>query len=406
MHSLRHKLLASVLAGGLTALAAWGVLQLRAPAERDTVELADNTESMTELLRRRARTGPTDPARDRLAPGDPGYPPPVVREPIRLRLARDRFYEALRRGKGARYRFQLDAHLWPIANLDLYRRFSEHPDGGWPVRTNQLGFSKDVEVQDPAPQLRVVVAGDSHTAGLVPNSESFPNVLETLLVRADPDRSCEVLNAGIGGTAFYNYLGVYEYTRELVAPRVLVVGVYGGNDFSGSMGLEHYYNRRPPPAFGPHGGRALSRVTRTGPVSQVLSQVAYFLDNPEHVAIARTTADSICAELARQCAAAGCDLVFVYIPPATSAQPERFLEAAAEPMATLGLEPRDLAITDRLGAEWMAFLAEQGLTCIDMTPIFRAAEEPCYWRTDWHVNTLGHRLIAEALAPVIARVAE
>jgi len=94
--------------------------------------------------------------------------------------------------------------------------------------------------------------------------------------------------------------------------------------------------------------------------------------------------------------------VFVYLPSAVAAQPERFAEQLDTALEVLAIERDDLAITDELAAQWMEFLGRRGLTCIDMTPILGASDEACYWTTDLHLNTHGHGLVAEALERVIA----
>jgi hypothetical protein len=62
-------------------------------------------------------------------------------------------------------------------------QWPEHPRGEIVFRTNNLGFRED---QDTAPRkpdgtVRIMVLGDSHTDGVVWNSESFPNLLEQRL---------------------------------------------------------------------------------------------------------------------------------------------------------------------------------------------------------------------------------
>ena len=249
--------------------------------------------------------------------------------------------------------------------------------------------------------VRVLVTGDSHTAGLIPNSESFANVLEDLLQSGDPDRSFEVLNAGVGGTTLYHYLGVLKFLEPELRPQVLVVALYGGNDFRGAMSLYRYYNRLAPPKFGPHGGPPLKQLPGRGVVGQMLGQAAYFLDNPGDRELASEVTDSITVEFERHCRASGIELIFVYIPPATSAQPQLYDEQLPEALAALDITREELAGMDELGEHWLGFLESRGLTYIDMQSIFEASSEPCYWYADLHINTHAHRLVAEALAALI-----
>lgn len=371
---------------------AWAALESRDRAEPQVLELLDNTEEITELLRSTAEPAPE-------APTTTGYPPPLVRERITLERAK-KIYSVLRRP--TQLRFQRDAHLWALIDQRGKRVFAEHPDGGWDFRTNHLGMREDEEVLEQAPDVRVLVTGDSHTAGLVPNSESFSNVLEGLLQRGDPDRSFEVLNAGVGGTALYHYLGVLEFLEPQLQPQVLVVALYGGNDFHGCMPLHRYYNHLGPPNFGPHGGPKIKDLPGRGPVGQVLGQAAYFLDNPEDRALARQAADSITVELERQCAEAGIELVFLHIPAATTAQPELYDKLLPDSLAALDMTREELAGMDEFAEHWLEFLEQRGLTYIDMQPIFESSAAPCYWFADLHINTHAHRLIAEELAALIS----
>ena len=413
MQSLGQKLLIATVSGGAAALLAWAALGARPDADLPTVVMADNTLAWSELLKEREREVPAPIELERgepeLTAGEVSvpedttpapYPPPLVRELVTEKRAL-RMYAVLRR-KGTLLRYQPEAHLWGLPSRSNRRPFAEYPAGRFLVQTNSLGLRKDVEVRAQAPDLRVLVTGDSHTAGVVPNSESYANVLEVLLSQRDPTRSFEVLNAGVGGTSLYHYLGVLEFLEAELRPQVLVVGVYGGNDFVGVMSLYRYYHRRPPPTFGPHGGQRLSELPGTGVVGQMLSQTAYFLDNPGDVALAREAVDSITVELERHCRESGIDLIFVYIPPVVSVQHERYEHLLEEPLATLDITLEQLQEVNEYAAHWLEFVEQRGLTCIDMSPLFRASQEDCYWFADLHINTHGHRLIAEALAPVIA----
>jgi len=407
VRALPRKLLTATLSASLAALAAFAGWRALRPPPADTVVLVDDSEAFAELLRERQAEQPPEPPPAPSAFEPPagefpdGYPPPLIRKEFDEELAK-RFYGALR--KPGQYHFHPQAHLWAAPDYRGRRTFPEHPDGGWTARTNGAAIRKDVEVRDVPPDLRVLVCGDSHTAGLVPNSESYANVLEELLAESDPARSFEVLNAGIGGTSMYDYLGVLEFLEPELRPQVLVVGFYGGNDFLGGMRMYHYFYRLPPPESGPRGGSALTAVGSVGPVAQSIAQVAFFLDNPDDLPHARAFVDTLTVEIARRCEESGIHPVFMYIPPANSAQPDLYAAMFAEPLAALDITWEDLSSTDRLAAQWLAFLEYRGFDHVDLTPIFRASREPCFWFTDLHINTHGHRLAAEALLPLVAAV--
>jgi hypothetical protein len=51
-----------------------------------------------------------------------------------------------------------------------------------------------------------------------------------------------------------------------------------------------------------------------------------------------------------------------------------------------------------VGDRYLAALAELGVETIDMRAIISAQETPAFWRSDHHLNTLGHDLVASELA--------
>ena len=64
---------------------------------------------------------------------------------------------------------------------------------------------------------------------------------------------------------------------------------------------------------------------------------------------------------------------------------------------TLDLTDADLFVSERLREQFFEGLGDLGVDVIDMGPVYRADEQPCYWSQDLHINLRGHELIAEAL---------
>ncbi|HEX8387172.1 MAG TPA: tetratricopeptide repeat protein [Rubricoccaceae bacterium] len=87
----------------------------------------------------------------------------------------------------------------------------------------------------PADGLRVVVQGESSTAGYpYYRGASFPQVLGSLLRRAYPDRTVEVVNTAMAAVNSYTLLDMAD---EVVAARPDVVVIYTGhNEFYGALG--------------------------------------------------------------------------------------------------------------------------------------------------------------------------
>jgi lysophospholipase L1-like esterase len=108
-------------------------------------------------------------------------------------------------------------------------------DGSWRFRTNNAGFRDDEPYRHAKPPgtFRVLVLGDSHTAGFeVHQGETYSAVLRDRL-RARGLRA-EVLNAGVSGLGTAEQLAFLEQEGWKYAPDVVVLGFFG-NDFSDNV---------------------------------------------------------------------------------------------------------------------------------------------------------------------------
>jgi lysophospholipase L1-like esterase len=286
--------------------------------------------------------------------------------------------------------------------------FEEHDGGGYTARTNALALREDSEPAEKRPDLRVLVTGDSHTDGACENSESFANRCEALLAAADLARTVEVLNAGNGSYTFDNYLGVLERFAGL-RPRVLVVCVYGGNDWGEALAPWHYHHNTERPRAGGDYDQRLTAALRVRDgwgrqvVNQSHNQYLYFAREPAEVATALRAGLSVTAELRRQCARDGIRLVVAYLPPLVDVQRERLQPSIDEVDAVLGLDAPALAITDELADRYLAWCAREAIETLDLRPLLREhAAEPLYWRADLHLSVRGHELVGAALAERLA----
>ena len=105
-------------------------------------------------------------------------------------------------------------------------------DGQWRFKTNNKGFrdDKDYAYEKPDGTLRVLLLGDSHTAGFeVAQQEVYAKILEDALrkrgIRA------EVLNTGVSGFGNAEQLAYLENEGLRYRPDVVVVAFFG-NDYS------------------------------------------------------------------------------------------------------------------------------------------------------------------------------
>jgi hypothetical protein len=96
---------------------------------------------------------------------------------------------------------------------------------------NSQGHRDDVVVlPKPVNTFRVLVLGDSFAVGAnVEQSEAFPQVLEELLNRSN-GKKVEVVNAGVGGWAVYQYAAYLEHYGRDYEPDLVLISVTIGSD--------------------------------------------------------------------------------------------------------------------------------------------------------------------------------
>lgn len=386
MKGLRAKLGLTAVSTLLAALAGWWVVQAARP-EAVPMSFVDNSAEVAELLARRTGTNSNVTGRGTFH-----------LEPIDEATARTLF------GSGKRFVYHPLCYFRHKPGLDNRTRWPEHPDGAWFRRTNSRGLREDDEAGLENTDLGVLVTGDSHTSGACNNSESFANLLEASLRERYPEQRVEVLNTGVGGYSFYNYLGVL---REFIdqAPDVFVVAVYGGNDFKGVVRPHHYFRGTLMP---PLRRNYYDKIGEASAVSaqflaQSLGQVLYFQESPDQIEVALDAALVTTGEIRRLCSEAGIRLVYVYIPPAYEASWPELDELTARAREVLDLTEADLFVSDQLRRRFFDGLERLGVEVLDMGPVFRAREQPCYWSRDLHINLLGQRLIAESLDEFLAQ---
>lgn len=385
---LRLRLFVGGTALVVAASAGWLVVR-SAHVEAPTVEFVDVQADRAELLTRRLAEGAEVAVDDLEALGRELYRGLIGA--VDENLAR-KYFAVLKQGRaeyvpGVLYR--------ALPGLDFERSFQEHPAGGFRRRTNSVGRQEDQDPRDPAPDLRILVMGDSHVAGVCSNRESFPTLLEAGLAAADPRRSVEVLNLAQGSYDALNYLGTFRTWGDL-EPDVLVLVIYGGNDFRGSLGLGRYLLRRGPPTPSPYQLSVLYRDRPLGPglVGQAVGQATFFLANPDEIDLARDLVAAVVLELAEQARARSTQFLVALLPSPCAGQPEIYLERLQAAMERVGADPAGLAVDDRLADGLLAVLQSRGVAHLDLRPAFRSASLALYWNTDLHLNLVGHELLA------------
>ena len=384
----------------VAAIAGWLVARsLR--AEAPTVEFVDVRADRAELLAERLLEGAEVAVDDLETLGRVLYR--GLTEEVDEDLAR-KYFAVLKQGQAE---YVPGVLFRALPGRDSKRPFQEHPQGRFRRRTNSAGMHEDQDPRDPAPDLRILVMGDSHVAGVCSNHESFPTHLEAGLAAVDPERSVEVLNLAQGSYDALNYLGTFRTWGEL-EPDVLVLVIYGGNDFRGSLGLGRYLLRRGPPKRLPYPLSVLHRDRPLGPglVGQAVSQATFFLANPDEVDLARDLVAAAVLQLAEQARALGTQFLVALLPSPNTGQPEIYLARLEAAMERVGADPAGLAVHDRLADGLLAVLRDRGVAHLDLRPAFRAASEGLYWNTDLHLNLAGHELVAREVQLALGQLAK
>jgi len=395
---LRLRLLVSGITLLMAAIAGWLVVQnLR--DEAPTVEFVDVEADRTELLTERLKEGAELAFDDLETLGRELYRGLI--EEVDEELAR-KYFAVLKQGRAE---YVPGVLFRALPGRDSKRPFQEHPEGRFRRRTNSVGMHEDQDPRDPAPDLRILVMGDSHVAGVCSNAESFPTHLEAGLTAADPERSVEVLNLAQGSYDALNYLGTFRTWGEL-EPDALVLVIYGGNDFRGSLGLGRYLLRRGSPQRMPYQLAALQRDRPLGPglLGQAVGQAAFFLANPDEVDLARDLVAATVLELADQARTRNTQLLVVLLPSPNVGQPEIYLPRVEAAMEQVGADPAGLAVDDRLADGLLEVLRSRGVAHLDLRPTFRSTSEALYWNTDLHLNLAGHELVAHEVELALGKL--
>jgi len=338
-------------------------------------------------------------------PVDKNGDPIFVREPISEEVAR-KLFPALRGHGNGRYIFDPQAYFVERPYFRGYRPFREHPAGGWNIVTNNMGFRGKRDVRPQKAGLRILVTGDSHTFGLVPNSETFVSLTEEFLSHRLPeDVPLEILNAGVGAYSFFNYVGVYEKNLFL-RPDIFVVTVYGGNDLLDVIPLAHYFLNLPPL---PDNREYMELLVSANAIArkampQALRQVWFFHNHPEFRKIALSTGVAATLEIQRLCKKHETTFVCVYLPSVFESQSELLSDKWQQLLDFLKLPPKAIELNNALGDVFVDEVSRHGVHVVDMRPYFAKASHLLFWHSDNHLNTAGHRMVAQVLADTVEKL--
>jgi hypothetical protein len=339
----------------------------------------------------------------------------------------------------------------PSARADV--RAAEHPGGAFRLQTDSYGLRRDAEVEVPKPPgvFRVLVLGDSQTAGYTSNDESYPGRLEQLWQAHDPRGSFEVLNAGVDG---YGPQQAYLWYRERgvpLDPDLVIFAIYVGNDLSDlafgqidgaviddDAGLvspiltpwtwaELHSSLvtlvRPPlvarvsrplqqlgieigPPLPPVGLDPLIRVLREchGCWFQSLKQALRAETHPAAIEQSYRRMELLLRVLSARVTANGARLAVLVIPTKAQVEPQDEQGAINRSARLLQLRDEELRYDDEAYARVLKAAQRVGVPTIDPLVELRreAACNRLYYRRDWHLNPDGNRALATALDEALA----
>ena len=294
--------------------------------------------------------------------------------------------------------------------------------------TNVVEFNTRVEINDVGlrgPPLRnepgrarIVVLGDSFVFGQgVEANQSLSSRLEARLTESG--QRVEVLNAGVRGYGTAHEAAWLRRYGAPLAPKVVVLGIFLGNDLQDNATPLHDGLRALTPPQTWHAPvtrylyahshlyralRAAWYAVAAGARTERLAWLSANFSDASDSPYDRATAKAL-DEIVQATREMKAELLAVLIPDALQVEPARQAEfdeiSRANPALRL-----DLAHPNRVFAR---LLAERGIPTVDLTPAFQArAKEPAplYLPVDRHWNAAGHQFAADFIAPRVAALLE
>ena len=309
-------------------------------------------------------------------------------------------FPAIRDGDNRRARFDPVTLLALQPDQSRAQDHSEHPNGEWMMRTNNRGFREDTPtvVEKGEDTYRILVAGDSHTEGLVDNRESFPNVLERRLAEEIPGRSFDVVNAGVATMGPYNYLQVLKKNLDL-APDLFVAAFFVGNDFNDAVTIQSFLDRRKHGPWTADARKRLQAAAKKWPaqMAQGAYQAFRFHHHPEETKIGLESSVRWFDEIRDLCKSCRIGFLAVIIPIKYDVDLRDDRPTYRQFLSSLDLTGAELALNRRLGQRFVRMLGESGIDVLDPTEAMRECDDVLYWREDYHINVLGHAFLAERI---------
>jgi hypothetical protein len=277
-------------------------------------------------------------------------------------------------------------------------------------RRDSRGFLREHDLPNPLDRPAVLVVGDSHVDGIVDTADNLTSLLERSSEAGPRPYYC--LNAGCG------YYSLWQHVLRLCDllpqyhPKVVVVVVFLGNDF---LDLEN-------PTV-PHldaelrelpGGERTAPETTSARIAELaipepygqafwqgLNQALLLHRSPELLVRWRQKSAHAIARLERAARDQGCAVVWALLPSFDLALP-----AVAQGLGKIADEVVRGGANRRVRDMFVGELAAASARMVDLEPSFVAYGKLDLYAIDFHIYRHGHRIAAEALAPVVAGLLE
>lgn len=279
-------------------------------------------------------------------------------------------------------------------------KWPEHPSGVIIQQTNNLGLKEDSETQEQKAEgtYRVLVTGDSHTDGVIHNSESFPNVLEDSLNKNFYHKKYEFLNAGNGYYGPQNYYGCLKYYSNL-RPDAFIVALYTGNDYMDAVRIEAENGRMKVPERPESYYYDLWDLDGKFPgfTGQLMNQVKFFKSYPAYRDTALNVTHKYLGKIKAHCDSNDIDFMVVLVPTKLDIEPELDSARIDTAFQIMKFTQADIQQNESLTDKTVEWLNTTGVRYVDMREPLKAAEGELYWKADLHINHLGHAEIAKTI---------
>jgi hypothetical protein len=298
--------------------------------------------------------------------------------------------------------YQADSLTGHFHKPNVIRDFKwpEHPLGKIMMKTNNMGFRKDepTELNKPPGTIRIIITGDSHTDGVIYNSESVASRLEEMLQENYPEKKFEALNAGNGYFGPQNFFGVYR-KFSLLKPEVFIVIIYTGNDFLDGIRIESENGRLSVPVRSDSYYEDLWKVDKlySGFTGQFLNQVKFFKSYPQFTETAMMIMKDNLEKINILCKNNNTRFLVVLLPSKIDTEPQTDSTRISEVFRIMNYDQQVIIENKKMTENLSAWLAEKQIPFVDLFPPFKSAEKELFWKADYHVNQLGHEEMAKQI---------